>query len=318
MTRPAEYTFTRYLAAKRSVDDRALNHVVWEALRSALGGRDRVRVLEVGAGIGTMLERLVEWDLLGAPVPGREVASLNVTLVDAQPENIAEAGRRLPQWGRRLGFEVSGNGGHLLFTSRHPRTEITLEAADLYAFGDRAENRGAWDLLIAHAVLDVLDVPAALPRLLSLLAPGGLFYFTITFDGVTALEPAIDPAFDALVERLYHETMDRRVVNGAPSGDSHAGRHLFHQVRRAGGDVLAMGSSDWVVHAGAGGYPEDEAYFLHFLVNTIDIALREHSDLDTDRFGAWIEERHAQIERGDLLLVAHQLDLLGRKPDVGA
>ena len=61
------YDFTRYLAAKRSVDDRALNRHVWQTLAEALGAAapaDRpLRVLEVGAGIGTMVERCIEWGL---------------------------------------------------------------------------------------------------------------------------------------------------------------------------------------------------------------------------------------------------------------
>jgi SAM-dependent methyltransferase len=315
MTRPAAYSFTRYLVAKRSVDDRALNRVVWEALRSAVAGARRLRVLEVGAGIGTMLERLVEWDLLGAAGFAEEPPALDLTLIDARPENIAEARRRLPEWGRGAGFGVRDLDSRLVFSGRRPRVTVALDAVDLFDFAARTDRGCTWDLLIANAVLDVLDVPRALPRLLSLLEPGGLFYFTITFDGVTALEPAIDPAFDALVERLYHETMDRRVVDGARSGDSRAGRRLFHQVRAAGGQVLAMGSSDWIVHAGPDGYPDDEAYFLHFVINTIATALAGHPALDARPFAAWIEERHRQIDRGELLYLAHQVDLLGRMPD---
>ena len=49
--------FVRYLAAKQTVDDRALNAHVYETLRAALppGPLD---VLEVGAGAGAMLDRL--------------------------------------------------------------------------------------------------------------------------------------------------------------------------------------------------------------------------------------------------------------------
>jgi hypothetical protein len=33
--------------------------------------------------------------------------------------------------------------------------------------------------------------------------------------------------------------------------------------------------------------------------------------LDPVRFEAWIAERHAQIERGELVYIAHQLDFFG-------
>ena len=190
--------------------------------------------------------------------------------------------------------------------------------ADLFDFAVQEAGRQAWDLLIAHAVLDLLDVPAALPRLFSPLAPGGLFYFTIVFDGATLFEPAIDPAFDAHVEALYHRTMDERITAGAPSGDSRAGRHLFGQLAAAGAELLAAGASDWVVHPVAGRYPADEAYFLHFIVQTMAAALAGHPALDAARFADWIAARHAQIAAGELTYIAHQLDFAGRRPGQAA
>ena len=63
--------FQRYLAAKRSVDDRALDRRLLDrladgAVRAADDGDGPLRVLEVGAGVGTMVERLVERELLPA------------------------------------------------------------------------------------------------------------------------------------------------------------------------------------------------------------------------------------------------------------
>jgi hypothetical protein len=166
--------------------------------------------------------------------------------------------------------------------------------------------------LIAHAFIDLVNVPTTLPALFSLLRPGGLFYFTIVFDGATILQPEIDPAFDAQIERLYHQTMDQRLVNGQPSGDSRTGRHLFHHLQATGAELLAAGSSDWVVYPDLNGYPGDEAYFLHFIIHTIHHALIDHPDLDPNRFTNWLNKRHAQIEAGELVYIAHQLDFLGR------
>ena len=95
---------------------------------------------------------------------------------------------------------------------------VTLAAADLFDFLDREPGKSAWDLLVAHAVLDLIDLPTALPRLLSLLSPGGLFYFTLNFDGVTTFEPPIDPDLDALIEALYHRTMDTAPLRGPALG----------------------------------------------------------------------------------------------------
>jgi hypothetical protein len=169
-----------------------------------------------------------------------------------------------------------------------------------------------WDLVLAHAFLDLVDLEATLPGLLGLLAPGGFFYFTLNFDGATIFEPAIDPELDRLIETLYHDNMDRRRVDGRPSGSSRTGRRLLRQLPAAGGTVLAAGSSDWVVFPGPGGYPGDEAYFLHFIIHTIRQALEGHPEMPAAAFRAWIEERHAQIDRQELSYLAHQLDFCGR------
>jgi SAM-dependent methyltransferase len=282
---PAEYSFTRYLAAKKSVDDHALNQRVWQALARKIPKRP-LRILEVGAGIGTMVERAIERQLFPADV--------TYTLIDSQPDNIKEARQRL----QTVPASFS----------------LNLEVVDLFAFVAREQGRQTWDLLIAHAFLDLVDLDHALPQLFSLLNPGGIFYFTLNFDGDTILQPAIDPQIDAQILDLYHRTMDERVTDGRPSGDSRTGRHLFSKIQTAGGELLAAGGSDWVVFAAKDGYPADEAYFLHFIIHTIHQALHGHPELDQSLFAAWVAQRHAQIEAGSLVYIAHQLDFLGRFP----
>ena len=56
--------YARYLAAKTTVDDRALNrHVLAELCRLMRAGAPRL--LEVGAGLGTMVARLMDCDQPG-------------------------------------------------------------------------------------------------------------------------------------------------------------------------------------------------------------------------------------------------------------
>ncbi|MBN1218883.1 MAG: methyltransferase [Anaerolineae bacterium] len=311
MTKPTDYSFTRYLAAKKSVDDRALNRHVGESLRQALRPTTMetpLQVLEIGAGIGTMIERTLDWNLL---------IHATYTAIDAESDNIAEARRRLPDWGNKEGFAVTDDEQRIRLQREGQEVTVILEAIDLFDFMTRERGQRTWDLLIAHAFVDLVDVPATLPRLLFLLRPGGLLYFTIVFDGVTILQPDINPAFDAHIERLYHQTMDERLVNGRPSGDSQSGRHLFQHLQAAGVKLLDAGSSDWVVFPGPQGYPADEAYFLHFIIHTMHTALTGYPDLDEDRFNHWIARRHAQIEQGSLVFIVHQLDFLGRKPPPG-
>jgi SAM-dependent methyltransferase len=277
-----EYSFTRYLRAKRAVDNQALNERVWRRT-CALLPPGPVDALEVGAGEGAMLERLVKYDLL--PGGGR------YTAVDAAAENTAAARRRFA--GLPLPFELE------------------LVTADVYAFA-QAAGRRAWDLLIAHAFLDLMDASRLLPVLFALLRPGGAFYFTINFDGLTALEPVVDPAFDELVIALYHRTMDERRAAGQPTGGSRAGRKLLAEIPAAGGEVVVAGASDWIVYPRRGGYPEDEAYFLHHMLHFFESSLSGRPELDPERFARWLARRRAQIDAAELSLIAHQIDVGGR------
>ena len=285
------FDFTRYLASKRTVDDRALNRQVWQTLADAVAGEltpDRpLRVLEVGAGIGTMVERCVEWGLF---------ASADYTAIDSEESNIEVARRRLAH----------------LTAGEEEGLRVGLQTANLYEFAARRENRQRFDLIIAHALLDLLHLPTALPSLLGMVRPGGLFYFSINFDGATLFLPEIDAGLDGRIEALYHRSMDTRMTDGQPSGDSRTGRRLFHALRGCGADVLAAGSSDWVVHPVGGAYRADEAYFLGCILHFVESTLLGHPELDAREFEDWLAVRRRQVVGGELVYVAHQLDYCGR------
>lgn len=253
-----------------------------------------------------MVERVLEWDLLHFA---------HYTAIDSQNENIQTAQERLKDWARLRDMRFQVKNNKLQLSDSHHQVAVLLEVIDVFDLIVREGVSLRWDLLIAHAFLDLIDVASTLPDLLALLAPGALFYFSLNFDGLTLLEPPIDKDLDDTIQTLYHSTMDERRRDGKPSGDSRTGRHLFSHLENAGAQVLAAGASDWVVHSQRGKYPGDEAYFLHFIVHTIYQSLADHPALDGDRFHSWAVERHAQIERGELVYVAHQLDILGRTGD---
>jgi len=182
--------------------------------------------------------------------------------------------------------------------------------ADVFDF-IRSQPPGA-DLLIAHAFLDLLPLPESLSKLFSLVKPGGLAWLTINFDGMTTFEPVVDPTLDDKIEMLFHKTMDERSTNGVWSGDSQTGRHLFGYLQANGVELLASGASDWVVHPVNERYPADEAYFLNFILYFFETSLTGRPDLDQADFARWLAERRAQVERGELVYIAHQLDFLVR------
>ncbi len=288
-----QYSFPHYLHSKQTVDDRALNKDVFAALKANLPPAP-FSIIEIGAGIGTMLTRLIEWGLL---------TNADYLALDEMDENIAYALEWIPKWAESAGLRaerIAENKIQLHDQARDIR--ITFERADVFDF--IKTNPPKSDLLIAHAVLDIFPLPESLPKLF--LLTKSLAWLTINFDGMTTFEPTIDAALDTTIERLYHASMDTRPTGG----DSRTGRHLFSHLLSGNAQILAAGASDWVVHPINGKYPADEKYFLHFILHFFEESLTGHKDLDANAFADWLSKRRAQIERGDLVYIAHQMDFL--------
>jgi len=291
--------YARYLVAKTTVDDRALNrHVLAELCRLMPAGAPRL--LEVGAGLGTMVARLMDWGAVG---------SGEYTLLDADRQLLDYSRRWLSDWAAARGLRSDLLPDGL----RVGDLRVRLVHAELGSYLEAGPGAPA-DVLIANAVLDLVDVPAVLPGLLRLLVPGGVYWFTINYDGESIFEPG-HPR-DDLIMRAYHRDMDERIRYGRPAGESRTGRRLFHYLRDAGAPALAAGSSDWVVSAGPdGNYPGDEAYFLRSILNTIQNALRNRRDrVEPSDLAQWLAERGRQLAAGQLVYIAHQLDFAGRSP----
>ena len=292
MSTPQKYSYPRYLRSKRTVDDRALNRGVMETVLASLPADRPVRIAELGGGVGTMADRLIE--------TGR-IPNADYLIVDTDSEFLDEARTLAPQWQQGLTRNVTTAIPGVSFdvSTQHTPLEDWLQ-----------QDGGAFDLIIAHAVLDLVDVQDILPRLFQRLAGGGVFWPTINFDGETIFVPK-DPRDGALID-AYHRSMDERVRDGQPAGSSTAGRELFEHIRAAGGEIVRAGSSDWVVFGGASGYEADEAYFVHHIIHTVEQELRTHPALGT-LAEAWGELRHAQVESGELVYIAHQLDFAVRR-----
>ncbi len=297
--------FIDYLLSKKSVDDRALNLRVWnqfaESLQKRAAVNERLEILEVGGGIGTMLARLLE---------NKALPNCCYTLVDTNAENIAYAQIYLENWAAKAGcrFERVSDGKFRLMQAQR-QMEIETICGDIFPL--LAAQPAAWDTMIAHAVLDLFHLPSALPRLLDALQPGGLFYTTINYDGLTIFEPPLLPDFETQILARYNQTMDERHTDGLLSGDSRAGRHLFGELQQHGVEILAAGSSDWVIYANNSGYAHNEGVFLQHLLNFIETEMRRQPDIDAGLLERWIATRRQQIAGGELFCIVHQMDYLG-------
>lgn len=293
----------RYLAAKKSIDDQALNHHVWETLQQSLPhstGSEPMKILELGAGIGTMLERLVDRGLLTGPS--------SYLATDMDPNQLRAARKYLSQWAEKRGHNLSWAGDSGRLQTANAEISLTLKSARAEDLADSADSLGPFHLIIAHAVLDLLDFHAVLPRLLSRLTNSGLAYFTCNFDGETVFLPTCEG--DEEIISCYHNSMEARLT-----GASHTGRRLLTFLHSSGLEILAAGSSDWVIHPRGADYSLDETFFLHAIIETVERELAKEKNTPSDladlaNLANWANLRHRQIDTADLSFLARHLDLL--------
>lgn len=294
-----------YLAAKKSIDDRALNPYVWQTLYTSLRQIERLvkkngeplQIIEVGAGIGTMLARIVDRQLL--------TGSVNYLFTDNDPAQLKEAQAYLSHWAENSGRNLSWSGSYCgqLITAESEIT-LCLEHTSIEELADRPCPPGPFHLLFAHAVLDLVDFTAVLPRLLARLVENGLAYLTCNFDGETIFLPSCSA--DEEILQLYHKSMDERL-----SGASHTGRRLLSFLKDLNLEVLSAGSSDWIIHPRNLKYSPDEAFFLHTIIETVHMELAQKNNPPAS-LTAWARLRHEQVESGKLSFTARHIDLLAR------
>lgn len=280
-------SFREYLKAKKTVEEDCLNERVLDEVGRLID--DGCEVFEAGAGVGSMVQHLVE--------RGVAPSEFSYTAVDLREENVNRGRKRLADWGRRRGYEVERDGNVLRFDGER-RFDVEFRVGDLY------EESGGYDLVVAHALLDVLRLDEAVSHLFSL---GDTFYFPVCFDGVTTFEPSYDGGFDRQVERAYHGTMDGE----DRAGGSRTGRRVFKAVRDAEGAVTAAGSSDWVIFPGEDGYTEDERVVVRHVLETVRDAVSEEGSPDDGRLKEWFADREKRLEDGELVYIAHNIDFAG-------
>ncbi len=302
------YSYCRYLSAKKTVDDRALNQHVISSLRGELARSEgSIRVVEVGAGLGTMVARLLDWRLL---------ERADYVLLDVDRQSLRDARSWLADWAATTNRTVTQAETESAFRIQggEPNADVTVRpfCAELRNYLESSPSSPKADLLIANAFLDLVELPETLRRMFNLLVPGGIFWFSINFDGESIFLP--EHTHDRALLDVYHRSMDERVRYGRPAGDSRTGRHLFGHLRQVGANVAAVGSSDWVVHAVDGHYRSDEAYFLEHILHTIEEELNWRGDVDQPGLQDWLTTRRSQVAHSELVYIAHQLDFVGRTP----
>ena len=183
-----------------------------------------------------------------------------------------------------------------------------IQLARAEELAQRSDTLGPFHLVLAHAVLDLVDFPAVLRPLLSRLKRKGLAYFTCNFDGETIFLPECDA--DEEIIRAYHGSMEARLT-----GARHTGRRLLTFLQEMGLEIMAAGSSDWVIHPRGGKYSQDETFFLHAIIQTVEneLAKKNWSPSPIANLTTWAHLRHQQVETGELSFLARHLDILVRR-----
>jgi len=305
----ASYTMSRYLRAKKSVDNRARNRVVWgrfldELVSGLSSDENRIRILELGGGIGRTV-----WTVVDALVD-RSVRSLYYECVDQDGELLTEARTFLEMKADAHGFHVVSDDEKVVCTA--PGVDITVRFVQADVHQRMRDLPRSFDAVIAQSMIDLTN-PSELTRQASSLVQDGILYFPLHTNDKTTFLPVYTEEIDRKIEHLYHASMDRMTPHG-PTGGSSTGQQLVEIASEgASTSVLEIGASDWVVCPNeSGGYKNDENYFLRHILTFVEDELGRSRKIDRDTFTKWTATRRKQVERGELIFLAHHLDVLIR------
>lgn len=287
------FDYVHYLSVKKAIDDRSLSRPVWNAMadwiRDSRAGKAPLRILETGAGTGTMIERLLDAGLLDDAV---------YTAVELEPGFSDAAGGRLESWCAKRGFRLQADpaGMHIVRGSTTGpcidwRTMDILKVRDHYP-------PASFDLVIGHAVIDLLPVPACLPGLLERIAHGGAAYFSLNYAGETRFLPSHPD--DGRILAAYHRDMDGRFpdLDWEPS---RTGRLLVPWLAQQGHRVVEEDRSDWRLSAAAG-----DPGMIRFIANILDTIETALGGLDG--LPQWLSSRRRQLRAGELVFEAANTD----------
>jgi SAM-dependent methyltransferase len=280
-----------WLAARAPYDEAALDRSAVDAIR-AWGARlppgYAPIVVDLGSGTGVALDRVRRW-LAPRPV-----------VAFAVDEDAALLGRIAPpDDGSRI---VPIVGDMLLPLDRR---------------GGPPD--GAVDLVVGHAIADLLPLDRLAARVSALLRPGGLAHLALVYDGLTAFEATddsdlnVDADLAPRVIAAFHRHMDRPVREIPSYGGSTAGRRLRSALASAGLEPLIDAPSIWRVSADASAAGRE---VLDRLIRYVVEAVRESGALALGDLRQWERGLRAALQAATLTARVGHRDLLARKPAI--
>ena len=272
-----------WLAARGPYDEAALDPIAVGLIRrwsSRLRPECAPVVVDLGSGTGAALERIKRWL---AP------RDLVVYAVDRDPELLRHAS-----------------------TSDRCARVVTVVGDLLEPLEGRGgPPDGTVDLVVGHALADLVPLKRLAARAMTLTRPGGLVHLALAYDGLTAFSPVLDPALEQTVLAAFHRHMDRPSTCTADYGGSRAGRRLAPTLSAAGLEILTDAPSTWRVCANDG---ETGRQVLARLVQFVAEAVREIGGVSYADLVCWEVHCKNAIAAGKLAVRVEHRDVLARAP----
>ncbi len=299
------FDLAAYLDAKYPLDSRSLNRDVLENLAQALAAKPHLRCLDFGTGTGAMAKRLIDLN---------QCASLEIIGLDTDSSLLDTAAERSAQRLGELGFETR-RSEHGIVARRKTRTvRIRFECASALDWNP-GQGGGNFDLITAHAFMDIVPLQPLVEKSLNLLVPAGYFYTTLNYDGDTALIPVYaDEVYERKILGQYDLSMEIRRSNGMATGGAHSGRRLAGVFTTAGFELCSYGSSDWNITPVNGAYRDHDALCLKSLLAMIRGEASASLRFGSESLAAWYSDRCRAVDAGSLGMIVHQLDILALRP----
>jgi SAM-dependent methyltransferase len=276
-----------WLTARRPFDEAALDRPAIAAIRdwSLTRAGEAILLVDLGSGTGVALGRAASW---------LEGQAIEAFAVERDPALLAAFIE--PRSSRRLSV-------------------VQLRAdllAPLEPLGGPAD--GTIDLVLGHAIADLLPLDRLADRVRALLRPGGLAHLALTYDGETAFGPIEDPMLEARVMAAYHRHMDRNRRADPAYGGSQAGGRLVAALRGAGLEIVRAAPSVWDVRPG-GGHDDAARVVLERMLTFVVDSLLELGNPAAGEVRGWAAARQLLLKAGELRLRVRHLDVLARPVD---
>ena len=169
---------------------------------------------------------------------------------------------------------------------------------------------GTVDLVLGHALADLVPLDRLADRAARLLRPGGLVHLALAYDGLTAFSPAIDAALDRATIAAFHRHMDGSAARQPTYGGSTAGRRVAPALVSAGLTVLVDAPSVWQVRADDG---EGGRRVLARLIRFVVEAAREVGSVSASDLDFWERERLDALAARTLAVTVGHRDVLAAR-----